>query len=78
MFAGDWLEVRTKNLFVSKRCQQNSKAYSSFLCKLIDVYNFFSKAGGLSKTITLSFPAVTLRVVLDFLYTGQAGRIQGN
>ena len=42
------------------------------------MFIFFSKAVGGSKTITLSVPAITLQIVLDFLYTGQAGRIQGN
>ncbi|XP_074626926.1 inhibitor of Bruton tyrosine kinase-like [Acropora palmata] len=34
------------------------------------------EAVGGSKTVTLSVPAITLQIVLDFIYTGQAGRIQ--
>lgn len=40
--------------------------------------HFILQSSEQSKTLKLPFPAVILEIVLDFLYSGQAGRVEGN
>ena len=71
-------------VIVSKRWRgriiQNAEHIASVVCivmTLILALPFTCQSSEQSKTLKLPFPTVILDIVLDFLYTAQARRVEG-